>query len=148
MNAPSPRQSFAPPHLFICNDCSREEHRPDTTLPDGWDLFDMDCTGAPFVRCPDCNERIEQDHFAQTAAAPVPSALSPAPARAFSSYLERQATGHFAIALSPAGAPILRLPLRFLLTAEQARATASDLLAYAALADAPGTLPAGMGGAK
>ncbi len=145
MNAPSPRQSFAPPNLFICNDCGREEHRPDTALPEGWDLMTMGSTSAAFVRCPDCNERIEQDYIAQQAAPPTPSA---APARACSIFLERQAAGHFAIALSPSGATILRLPLRFLLTAEQARATASDLLAYAALADAPGTLPAGMGGAK
>ena len=87
----------------------------------------------------------EQDYIAQQAAPPTPSA---APARACSIVLERHAAGHLAIALSPSGATILRLPLRFLLTAEQARATASDLLAYAALADAPGTLPAGMGGAK
>ena len=146
MNAPSPRQSFAPPHLFICNDCGREEHRPDTALPEGWDLLTMG--GTPCVRCPDCNERIEQDHIAQQASPPVPSAPPPAPARGCSIFLERQAAGHFAIALSPSGATILRLPLRFLLTAEQARATASDLLAYAALADAPGTLHAGLGGAK
>lgn len=40
--------------IVICADCGRQHNSPTNDVPKGWALIAMDCSGAPFVRCPDC----------------------------------------------------------------------------------------------
>jgi len=45
---------------FICADCGTQHSSPTQDIPKGWALIAMDCSGAPFVRCPDCAASVEQ----------------------------------------------------------------------------------------
>lgn len=45
---------------FICADCGSQHNSPTQDIPKGWALIAMDCSGAPFVRCPDCAASVEQ----------------------------------------------------------------------------------------
>lgn len=45
---------------FICADCGTQHNSPTHDIPTGWALVSMDCSGAPFVRCPDCGASVEQ----------------------------------------------------------------------------------------
>ena len=45
---------------FICADCGTQHNSPTQDIPKGWALIAMDCSGAPFVRCPDCAASVEQ----------------------------------------------------------------------------------------
>jgi hypothetical protein len=157
--APDPLPAFT----FICFDCAREEHRPTDALPEGWDKMWLGDRNKPFVRCPDCAETVEQEHFARHAAtAPVHVSLdlSSHPDRqiwsmtdvagkvhivaeqrnAFTAFLEKQMDGRYLVALTPEAALMRWLPLGFFLEPGQARALAAELTRLADLADAPGTL--------
>ena len=46
--------------IFICADCGTQHNSPTQDVPKGWALIAMDCSGAPFVRCPDCATSLEQ----------------------------------------------------------------------------------------
>jgi hypothetical protein len=158
--APDPLPAFT----FICFDCAREEQRPTDALPEGWDKMWLGDRDKPFVRCPDCAETVEQEHFARHAATEpahegtVDLALpngkplwvgldlakdytlkTPAPA-SFSAFLERQADGRYLVTLTPDAVLMRWLPLGFFLEPGQARALAAELTHLADLADAPGTL--------
>ena len=147
------RPATAEPRIFICTDCGRQHNSPDDATPEGWDLLAMDCSGTAFLRCPDCAERIEQAHFDRMAdfmatqpgskaardLADVWRATTP-PASPFSIFLEKQDSGDYRVALTPEAVLMRWLPLGFFLTPAEARATARDLLHYAAQADRPGKL--------
>ena len=45
---------------FICANCGIQHISPTQDIPKGWALVAMDCSGAPFVRCPDCAASAEQ----------------------------------------------------------------------------------------
>lgn len=140
---------------FICGDCGRAENRPDDQLPQGWDLIDMDCSGTPFVRCPDCNEAIEQRKFAEHLAARaaqsqvVPKGtkitVKPSGPRPFTVCLERQDDSSYRIAMMPEAVLMRWYPMGFFLTAAEARQLATELRTFAALAEATGTIPARSG---
>lgn len=198
---------------FICGDCGRTEHRPTPRLPEGWDRFALYGDHRDLIRCPDCNEAIEQAkfaelqhrlcdyhepkasqraqegaHFAAMAEAIVNSdpvigvyaacewsELSedgrawvtaivraaygrgtaaydavigihplkpgkPSGLRPFAIYLERN-EGQYLVAMTPEAALMRLSPIGFFLSGEGARTTAWELLKYADLAEAPGTLP-------
>jgi len=46
--------------IFICADCGHQHNSPTTDVPKGWALIAMDCSGVPFVRCPDCARGVAQ----------------------------------------------------------------------------------------
>jgi len=46
--------------IFICADCGRQHNSQTADVPKGWALIAMDCSGAPFVRCPDCASSMAQ----------------------------------------------------------------------------------------
>lgn len=149
---------------FICGDCERTEHTQYCVLPEGWDLVEMDCTGIPFVRCPDCNEKIEHDKLSAYLADALASnpilnscldaevldgvhSSDPAPSaqqspRPFSFFLEKQDTGKYLIAMTPESALMRWLPLGFFLSPAEAKTLADDLHFYAMLAEQTGTIPA------
>lgn len=146
-------------YTFICGDCGRTEHRPIPTIPDGWDLIELDCSGAPFLRCPDCNEAIEQNKIAEfwrnapklrkaaragkepPAAPPETQAVPDAP-RPFSVFLEKQDCGKYLIAMAPEKVLMRWHPLGFFLTPAEAHALADELRTFALLAARPGEFPA------
>ncbi|AUW59416.1 hypothetical protein C1T17_16310 [Sphingobium sp. SCG-1] len=138
-------------YIFICGDCERQENRPLNIMPAGWDALELDCSGTPFLRCPDCMEAIEQRHFAAIASGPDrvrPTAedfISPPKSSAFQLFLERQNDGSYQIAMHPEAVLMRWLPHCFYLDPASARATAAELIRYADLAEHPGTLPASMG---
>lgn len=147
---------------FICGDCGRTEHRPTAHLPEGWDRFPLYGDNRDLVRCPDCNEAIEQTKFAELqhrlcdyherggmtsiGIHPLKPAQPPGP-RPFAIYLERN-EGQYLVAMTPEAALMRLSPLGFFLSAEGARTTAWELLKYADLAEAPGTLPNSSGASK
>jgi len=180
MTAHHPVTSGQPAQIFtfICGDCAREQNSATTSLPQGWDLIAMDCSGAQFVRCPDCAEKIEQAHFDRMAdfmaSNPQPATMgavfsptadtvwigydpaesggdkytlkAPTPS-AFHIFLEKQDGGEYRVALMPEAVLMRWLPLGFFLTPAEARATARDLLHYAAQAERPGQLADATGAA-
>ena len=155
---------------FICADCGREHNSPTAETPQGWDLHSMDCSGARFLRCPDCAEKVEQAHFDRMAdfMATHPGSAATAigvdagspegdkssvmarladtwrattpPPSPFSVFLEKQDGGDYRVALLPEAVLMRWLPLGFFLTPAEARATARDLMHYAAQAERPGAL--------
>jgi len=147
------RPASVQPRIFICADCGRQHNSPTDATPEGWDLLAMDCSGTPFLRCPDCSERIEQAHFARMAdfmatqpgskaardLAELWRATTP-PAAPFSIFLEKQDAGDYRVALMPEAVLMRWLPLGFFLTPAEARATARDLMHYATQAERPGKL--------
>lgn len=158
---------------FICADCERTEHSTVACLPQGWDMCPVDCSGAQVIRCPDCNEAIEQAKFAQMQGRLVDfhnrppvgdecpcftctvdgigihpaQPKKPASDRPFSIWLERN-QGEYLVAMTPETALMRISPLGFFLSAEGARRFAWELLKFAGLAAAPGTLPDRIGEAK
>lgn len=152
---------------FICGDCGRTEHRPTTRLPEGWDRFTLYGDNRDLVRCPDCNEAIEQAKFAELQhrvcdyheqIIPPPVAAitlseeaaenyraAMASQRPFSVFLEKQPCGEYRVAMTPEAALMRWLPLGFFLTPDQAETLAADLTRYADLARTPGTLPNSIG---
>ena len=147
---------------FVCTDCDRTELRPIEAIPKGWDLSPRDCSGVACLRCPDCNEAIQQTKFtemrnrlcdaleaigASTIGIHPPEPRKPASPNPFAIWLERN-EGKYLVALTPETALMRLSPLGFFLSPEGARATAWELLKYADLAEAPGTLPASMGDDK
>jgi hypothetical protein len=142
------------PYTFICGACCREENSPTDNMPGGWTVIAMDCSGAPYVRCPDCGDRLQRDFDARmddfhglpgqgaAAAAHVEKMFritAPKPP-AFSVFLEKQDGGDFRVALLPEAVLMRWLPLGFFLTPAEARATARDLMHYAAQVERPGKL--------
>lgn len=166
MHAHRKAESF-PASIFICCDCQRQEHRPDDTPPAGWDVIHGE-DAPPVIRCPDCAEMVERQHFAlheatkpsvmgvdvsskpDMAAAcffqgtghsfTLTLAKTPTP---FLTCLERQRDGSFRILMNPDEVACALNPLRFRLTAPEARAVAAELVRFADLADQPGTLGSG-----
>lgn len=152
--------------IFICNDCFREENRTKPHLPDGWDRL-IDCGGFETIRCPDCNEAIEQkktaeinrriidaglvdisgDKISLPAAEAEKYRIAPTKPRAFAVFLEKQNGGDYRVAMMPEATLMRWLPLGFFLTADEADALAVELKDFAKLARHPGTLP-DQGGAK
>jgi hypothetical protein len=165
--ARGPHLGIARAFNFICFDCGREEYRPTDALPEGWDKMRLGDRDKPFVRCPDCAETVEQEHFARHAATePAHEGATAIPLTngkplwvgvdwakdiafkipvppSFSAFLERQADGRYLIALTPEAVLMRWLPLGFFLEPGQARTLAAELTGLADLADAPGTLGAG-----
>jgi hypothetical protein len=162
--ARGPHLGIARAFNFICFDCAREEHRPTDDLPEGWDKMWLGDRDKPFVRCPDCAETVEQEHYARHAATEPAHDVAvananghplwvgvdwakdsafkiPAPP-SFSAFLERQADGRYLIALTPEAVLMRWLPLGFFLEPGQARTLAAELTSLADMADAPGTLGA------
>jgi hypothetical protein len=155
------------PRIFICADCGQQHNSPVEAIPQGWDLLAMDCSGTPFVRCSDCVARVDQatfdrmaDYMANhhgkavtgldsvngpdmtAAAARIAETwrvTTPA-ASPFHTFLEKQESGEYRIALTPEAVLMRWLPLGFFLTPAEARATARELLHYAAQAERPGKL--------
>lgn len=145
--------------IFICCDCQRQEHRPDDTPPAGWDVIHGE-DAPPVIRCPDCAEMVEQQHFAlheatkpsivgvDVSSKPDMTAcylavgegstftLLLAKPRPFHTYLQRQHDGSYRIAMLPQSLN----PFRFMLDPADARALAAELIQFADLADHPGTL--------
>ncbi len=155
------------PRIYICADCGQQHNSPVEAIPQGWDLLAMDCSGTPFVRCPDCVARVNQATFDRMAdymanhhgkvVIGLDSATGPdmtavvarmaetwrvtAPAASpFHTFLEKQESGEYRIALMPEAVLMRWLPLGFFLTPAEARATARELLHYAAQAERPGQL--------
>lgn len=146
--------------IFICNDCFREENRNRPGLPDGWDRL-IDCGGRETVRCPDCNEAIEQKKTAEInrriidagiadiggAKISMPAAdaekyrITPTKPCAFAVFLEKQICGDYRVAMMPEASLMRWLSLGFFLTADEADALAVELKDFAKLARSPGTLP-------
>ena len=167
---PGTQNQSATVFTFICADCGRTEHRPNNMAPEGWDIVPEDCSGliGGFIRCPDCNEAIEQAKFAELQGRvcdyhelgtqlragidlsqnddmcvigihpPKPGLSSGT--RPFAIYLERH-EAKYLVAMTPEAALMRLSPLGFFISAEGARTTAWELLKYADLAEAPGTLP-------
>ena len=175
MSAPvaQPQAAASQPRIFICADCGQQHNSPVEAIPQGWDLLAMDCSGTPFVRCPDCVARVNQATFDRMAdymanhhpatVVGIDSAFNPdsteqaariaetwrvtTPAASpFHTFLEKQESGEYRIALTPEAVLMRWLPLGFFLTPAEARATARELLHYAAQAERPGKLAERKGG--
>ena len=120
-------------YTFVCCDCARVQHTATPDMPMGWRLRSV-TDEVPL--CPDCLPKIADSVSPQD---------NP---RAFSLFLEKQESGNFLVSMQPEQALMRWLPLGFYLTPAEARATADQLLQYAALAERPGTCPDGNGGAE
>lgn len=152
-----PVHSSKPPQTFtfICGDCGRTEHRPVPTIPEGWDHVPH----ADQIRCPDCNEAIEQNKTADfwrnvrklrkaaragkepPAPPPNPQPVPDAPCP-FTVFLEKQDCGKYLIAMAPEKVLMRWHPLGFFLSPAEAHALADELRTFAMLAARPGELPA------
>ncbi len=75
-----------------------------------------------------------------------PEPRQPAWPGPFALHLQKQEGGHYLIAMTPEKALMRLSPLEFFLSAEGARILAWQLLRHADLVEAPGTLPASVGG--
>lgn len=163
------------PRIFICADCGQQHNSPAEAIPQSWDLLAMDCSGTPFVRCPDCVARVDQATFDRMAdymanhhgksvigldsanrpdmtgeAARIAETwrVSTPAASPFHTFLEKQESGEYRVALTPEAVLMRWLPLGFFLTPAEARATARELLHYAAQAERPGKLAERTGAAE
>lgn len=124
---------------FICTDCAAEGHSPTRATPFGWDFVEGDADHPATVRCPDCAEMVEQQHFARHAAtAPVHVGIDTAraPDRAALCLLARTDTGYRVVLIDHG---IDRTPLGLELPPATARAIGSELIQLADLAERPGT---------
>lgn len=130
-----------PYFIFTCSDCQHTEHSLFCDVPGGWDVIQSGSGVGSVLRCPDCNEAIEQKAI-QT------KAVARHHAGGFAVFLEKQSTGEFQIAMTPEDVLMRWLPLGFYLTPAQARALSADLISYAALAENPGSVPHGKGGVE
>lgn len=135
-------------HTFICCDCDRTENRLFDVIPEGWDLVETDTNGTWGVRCPDCNEKIEQDKIREFWSKSSSNSTEtvkpdqPAVPRAFTVFLEMQECGKYMVAMTPEKALMRWYPLGFFLSPVEAHALADELRTYAMLAERPGELPA------
>jgi hypothetical protein len=149
--------------IFICDNCGRHHNATTTAIPDGWDKVETPGIAETIIHCPDCLERVEQTKISElrtklesstfsgltdsawaTKAAFANTLVKPLH-NAFTVVLEKRDGGDYRIAMLPEAAMMRWLPLGFFLTPSEARATAKQLVKYAELAEAPGTLPASIG---
>lgn len=129
------------PIIFTCGDCARTEHRHDDVPPPGWDVVVAPLPGyGGVIRCPDCAEMVEQQHFARHAAtAPLHGGIdvSSVPDLAGRCLLARDGAA-FRIVLVDAG--LERTPIGIEMTPAGAIGLARDLIRHVELALNPGTL--------
>lgn len=124
------RQCFT----FHCHQCEATRHTATPAIPADWQLNMFDDIDAGVLLCADCLTALEAK---QAPASP-----------AFAVFLEKQPGDHFDIAMLPDSVMMRWHPLGFFLSPDQARETAAQLIQYATLAENPGSIPAGKGGAK
>lgn len=130
---------------FICSDCQAEGHSPTRATPFGWDFVEGENDQPATIRCPDCAEMVEQQHFARHAAtAPIHIGLdtSSAPDLGSICLLARTDDGYRVVILDH---DMERTVLGLQLPPAAARTLGEELIHLADLADMPGTL-AGEGG--
>lgn len=133
-----------PTFSFTCGDCDRTEHSADEFPPMGWDVIEPATIfgQAGMIRCPDCAEMVEQQHFARH----TETAPDHAPAHRASQQSARPgcmlalADGGYRIIVSDAG--VNRTPIGMILTPMEAMALAHELARFVEMAIDPGRMVA------